>query len=246
MSVEHSPEDTKSQVRSAFTRIIGIPFRQKYDDKWEEEAYWEAVKTFKDESQKIGCEDPSEILVECGFGSFENIRDKLKAGPKPCFRDGWVSPYTGAELDVLALVEKLHHGSGPKFEGKERVVILDFWATWCQGCIMIAPKLSDIYERYTGRVAVIGVVNDDMFNKGMDHNEEAIKESLKTHKESARYPTYIDVDNLARDSSFVKVELLGLPCAVLLVDNVVKFAGGVGFIHGRLEEMLKELRPIEE
>jgi len=98
--------------------------------KWDEEAYWEAVKNFKVESRKIGYEDPCQILADYRLGSFEIIRDKLKAGPSPCFRDGWKSPYIGENVDVLALVEKLHHAGGPKFEGKERIVVLDFWATW--------------------------------------------------------------------------------------------------------------------
>ena len=130
MSAELEEQDQESQLWDAYVDIISSPFWAKYEDKWDERAYWEAVETFKAESKKIGYEDPFEFLGQYGLVSYEVIRDKLKAGPKPCFREGWTSPYTGEKVNILALVESLHHAAGPKFEGKERIVIVDFWATW--------------------------------------------------------------------------------------------------------------------
>lgn len=43
---------------------------------------------------------------------------------------------------------------------KNGVVLVDFWATWCGPCKMLAPNVEEIAKEYEGR-AVVGKVDVD-------------------------------------------------------------------------------------
>src|SRR5690554_3516894 len=43
---------------------------------------------------------------------------------------------------------------------KERLVLIDFWATWCAPCRMLAPIIDKLAEQYDGKVT-IGKVDVD-------------------------------------------------------------------------------------
>ena len=42
-----------------------------------------------------------------------------------------------------------------------RPVVLNFWATWCQPCVVEHPVLMEGARRYRGQVAFLGVVYQD-------------------------------------------------------------------------------------
>jgi thiol-disulfide isomerase/thioredoxin len=45
---------------------------------------------------------------------------------------------------------------------KGKVVLLDFWATWCGPCIAIMPELGEIQKKYGDRgLAVVGVTDEN-------------------------------------------------------------------------------------
>lgn len=43
---------------------------------------------------------------------------------------------------------------------KNGIVLVDFWATWCGPCKMLAPNVEEIAKEYEGR-AVVGKVDVD-------------------------------------------------------------------------------------
>lgn len=48
-----------------------------------------------------------------------------------------------------------------------KVVVVNFWATWCKPCLKEIPDLSKIYERYKDRgVVVLGVLASDNPDNG--------------------------------------------------------------------------------
>src|SRR5690606_8064840 len=42
-----------------------------------------------------------------------------------------------------------------------KVVLVDFWATWCEPCKVSFPEYQALLARYDGRVVVIGISEDD-------------------------------------------------------------------------------------
>lgn len=50
----------------------------------------------------------------------------------------------------------------------DKVVIVNFWATWCRPCQKEIPDLSKIYEQYKDRgLVILGVMTDDPDNQSL-------------------------------------------------------------------------------
>src|SRR5947208_14673504 len=72
---------------------------------------------------------------------------------------------------------------------KGKVVLLDFWATWCHGCKTEIPWFMEFATRYRDRgLAVIGVSRDD-------DCWASVRPYMKENR--MNYPVVIDTDDLA-------------------------------------------------
>jgi thiol-disulfide isomerase/thioredoxin len=50
----------------------------------------------------------------------------------------------------------------------DKVVVVNFWATWCKPCKREIPDLSKIYEQYKDRgLVILGVLTDDPDNQAL-------------------------------------------------------------------------------
>jgi len=49
-----------------------------------------------------------------------------------------------------------------------KVVVVNFWATWCKPCEHEIPDLARVYDKYKGEgLVILGVMTDDMDNQGL-------------------------------------------------------------------------------
>ena len=68
-----------------------------------------------------------------------------------------------------------------------KVVLLNFWATWCGPCRMEVPDLVDLQKKYQDRLQVIGLVVDDA-------DEDAVRKFAKRY--SINYPVAMATDEM--------------------------------------------------
>ena len=73
-----------------------------------------------------------------------------------------------------------------------KIILLDFWATWCPPCIKSIPDLISIQNKYKGDLVVIGI--------SMDHpslNNDNLLQFIKKH--SIDYSVVVGTQKVASD-----------------------------------------------
>ena len=119
---------------------------------------------------------------------------------------------------------------------KGKVVVIDFWATWCGPCVAEMPKMKKLYAEYKDKgVEFIGVSLDEKVG-GL-----AQLEALVT-KEGIAWPQYFQGDG--SDSKFSTSWGINSIPVVFLVDPEGKLSSVEA--RGKLETMIPELlnRPV--
>lgn len=90
-----------------------------------------------------------------------------------------------------------------KFRGK--VVLLDFWATWCKPCVKSMPALQQLHERYSGRgFTVLGVSTDV-------NAEKVVPRFIAKRKIS--YPIFLDSET---EPAWEKYRVIVVPMLFLI------------------------------
>ena len=75
-------------------------------------------------------------------------------------------------------------------EQRGKVVLINFWASWCGPCRAEMPALSDMWDKYKDRVVFIGVASNDSASAA-----KAFAQNFKV-----RHPLAFDTDNSVADA----------------------------------------------
>ena len=82
-----------------------------------------------------------------------NVAKDFTAGKRPMAKDFTLNRLNGdGSLKLSAL--------------RGKVVVINFWASWCVPCKSEAPRFQAAYERYRDRVAFVGVDTTDFSGDG--------------------------------------------------------------------------------
>lgn len=85
-----------------------------------------------------------------------------------------------------------------------KLVLINFWATWCSPCLTEMPALNRLHERYSDQGFVVVAINTD------SHEKKRIKTIIRKLK--LTFPILLDVDG--KISEHLKVS--GMPASYLV------------------------------
>ena len=114
---------------------------------------------------------------------------------------------------------------------KGRVVLLNFWATWCHGCVLEIPWFIEFQERYKDAgLAVIGI--------SMDEDWKPVKAFVQEKK--VNYPIVLDTEGLRKI-----YELNSMPMTLLIDRSGEIAASYIGVVdkstcESKLRALLQE------
>jgi len=118
-------------------------------------------------------------------------------------------------------------------EGK--VVLLDFWATWCPPCRVSMPQLQELHERFKDQDAVVLAVNID---------EEAGPEKVRAFVKELGLTFTVVLD--PKGAVAGQYAVAGIPCQVLVDRDGIVVGRHVGADPRAAERVADEIRKLLE
>jgi len=122
-----------------------------------------------------------------------------------------------------------HKVSLSDFRGK--IIILDFFTTWCKGCRMLIPSLNRLYQKYKDKNVLILGISLDGFS-----TPEPLSKFLQ--EEGITYPLLIGNEEVVRKYGGISI----IPYIVIIDTQGKIYKVSQGYIEGEyLEKYIKIL-----
>jgi thiol-disulfide isomerase/thioredoxin len=118
-------------------------------------------------------------------------------------------------------------------DAKGKVVVLDFWATWCGPCVRALPILTEVTTKMADQGVVFYAVN-------LRESEDLVR-GFQT-KQSLTFPVLMDKEGAVGDQYFVQ----GIPQTVIIGKDGTVQAVHIGFNPALGEQLTKELTTLVE
>jgi len=132
--------------------------------------------------------------------------------------DAKIEPMTIGSNAPAPQIEKFVRGTEPKWFESGKVYVIEFWATWCGPCKQSMPHISDLADKYKGKVIVVGISDEkvDTVTKFLDTDE---------WKQKARYNLATDPDRSTHKQYMEAAAQGGIPTAFVVKDGKVQWIG---------------------
>lgn len=143
-----------------------------------------------------------------------------------------------APLATVQQVDVLPPFRYPDLDGRERshsefgdkVMVLNFWASWCPPCREETPAFIELQNDYAGEVQFVGIAIDD---------PEPVREFAETY--GINYPVLLGNADAVTLSRRLGNRHEGLPFTVVIASNGKVLMRHIGGLHReQLEPLLRE------
>lgn len=132
---------------------------------------------------------------------------------------------------ALALpLDDLNGSSHSLHDWQGKVLLVNFWATWCPPCRKEMPLLVKLQAKYAARgLQIVGIATDEP-------NEETVRKFLQ--QRVVNYPILMDGNHAAEIASALGGNLIGLPYTLVLGQNGQVLAHHAGELEPAQAERL--------
>jgi thiol-disulfide isomerase/thioredoxin len=162
-----------------------------------------------------------------------------------CGRSGQTSPATGAGTTTslppefnkeITALDGSKTTLAKKYQGK--VVLVNFWATWCDPCRAEIPYLIDLNQKYGPKgLAIVGVAMDDEGKAKVEPYVSKERFGVNGKPEPMNYDIMIGNDKYAEEFGGI----IGMPTTVLYARDGRKVMTKIGSLLVDPEKFTKVL-----
>ncbi len=135
-----------------------------------------------------------------------------------------------------------HFVKGERVDGfpEGKVILVEFWATWCKPCIQAFPHLSETQEKYGDDLVVIGVSDEKL-----DTVEPFLAKDR--HAGVTRYRMSTDPDRSMHIDWMEAAGQAGIPCSFIVDrEGIIQYIGHPMAMDRTLERVITGQAPEEE
>jgi peroxiredoxin len=189
-------------------------------------------------------EEFSQLIAAVGAGGRANLMLQrqneprllaVQLGENPGFEGQLRLGFLDAEAPELQGVAVALGDVAPSLQAlRGRVVVLEFWATWCSACRALMPTLNGWYERYQAQGAlVVSVTTDPVGQAAQAASELGLRYPVLSDPEGATAQTY---------QAFAVPTLFVIDRAGIVRDVSVGYdPERIGAVQATLERLISEI-----
>jgi len=157
---------------------------------------------------------------------------RISAAPRPAASKNASGPAAPAEDAPSVTVKDLNGADVSLAQYKGKVVLINFWATWCEPCRVDIPWMIEFQNKYAARgFTVLGMAMDDGGKKDVDPFVRDERFDVDGQKLAMNYPILIGNEDVGDKFG----GLLGLPTSVLISRDGKKIKTFIGLVdHEKL------------